>query len=224
MHPLFGKGGIDLTPLQEGSCMKSPYTKVYKFIMTPVQYEENFTNLVTNDQTSVDLNAFLTLKIIKGKSPVLLKDFGMEWYQNSLRERFREIVRDKLCSFSMLDLIANRHLYENEAKDYIRKQTESYIVEKRLPLEIVGLVISKVEPPEAVRYELNTLSQEKAKEQTQKQRLKTEEARLAAEVAKAKVEKAFCREMGFTPAQYIEYMRALALQSRSDIIRFESVK
>jgi regulator of protease activity HflC (stomatin/prohibitin superfamily) len=223
-HPLFGKGGIDPTPLQEGSCVTSVYTKTYKFTMTPVQYEENFANLFTNDQTSVNLNAFLTLKINKGKSPVLLRNFGMEWYKNSVQERFREIVRDKLCSFSMLDLIANRHLYDNEIKEHVREQLGNYMAEKSLPIEITSLVISKVEPPEEVRNELNTLSQEKAKEQTQKQRLSTEKARLEAEKARAKADNAYMREMGFTPEQYINYLRAEALQNRSDIIRIEAVK
>jgi len=223
-HPFTGKGGIDLTPLQQGSCLKSIYTKTYRFKMTPVQYEENFANLFTNDQTSVNLNAFLTLKINRGKSPVLLKEFGEDWYKNGLQERFRELVRDKLCTFSMIDLIANRHLYDNEIKEYIIRLLQNYIAEKGLPLEITGLVISKVEPPEEVRNELNALSQEKAKEQTQKQRLNTEKARREAERARGLADREYMTVMGFTPAQYIDYKRAEALQNRSDIIRFEAVK
>jgi regulator of protease activity HflC (stomatin/prohibitin superfamily) len=222
-HPIFGKGGIDLTPLQEGSCVKSPYTKTYKFVMTPTQYEENFTNLFTNDQTSVNINVFLRLQPQKGKTPILLRDFGVDWYRNSLQEIVREIVRKKLSSFSMLELVANRTIYD-KAKTEIQQEIEAYVKTINLPIEVISFVVSKVEPPEEIRNELNTLSQEKAKEQTQKQRLKTEEARLVVNKAQAEAEAVLYRGMGFTPAQYIEYLRALALQNRSDIIRVENIK
>jgi regulator of protease activity HflC (stomatin/prohibitin superfamily) len=222
-HPIFGKGGIDMIPLEQGSCVVSLYTKTYKFVMTPVQHEENFSNLSTSDQTFVNLNAFLTLKLQKRKTPLLLRGWGMNWYENNVQEAFREMVRTKLCAFPMLDLVANRQIYD-EIKEDLRKQIEEYIVKTGLPIEVTALVISKVEPPEEIRNELNTLSQEKAKEKTQKQRLKTEEARLATERARAKADQAYMKEMGFTPAQYIEYLRAKALENRSDIIRFENVK
>jgi hypothetical protein len=223
-HPLFGRGGIDRTPLQEGSCLKSPYTKAYKFVMTPIQYEEGFTNLVTKDQTSVNLNAFLTLQIQRGKTPRLLEDFGMDWYRHNVQERFREIVRDKLCSFPMLALVGQRQLYDGEIKEHLITATADFIRKKGVPVDVLSVVISKVEPPEEVRKEMNNLSIETSKLQTEQQRLLTEEARLAAEIAKAKADKAYCKEMGFTPAQYIDYLRALALQNRSDIIRFENIK
>jgi regulator of protease activity HflC (stomatin/prohibitin superfamily) len=221
-HPLFARGGIDMIPLQQGSCVVSPYTKTYKFVMTPVQYEENFTNLSTSDQTFVDLNAFLTLKIQRGKSPLLLREFGEKWYENNVQEAFREMVRNKLCVFSMLDLVANRKIYD-EIKEDIRKQVEEYIIKTGLQIEVTALVISKVEPPEAIRNELNTLSQEKAKGQTQKQQQETEELRLETERARAKADRAYMEEMGFSRDQYIDYLKAKALQNRSDIIRIEKI-
>lgn len=222
-HPIFGKGGISLVPLKEGSCVVSPLTKTYKFVMHPVQHEEHFANLSTSDQTFVDLNAFLTLKPHRGLTPLLLREWGNAWYENNVQEAFREMVRNKLCAFAMLDLVANRQIYD-EIKGDIREQIKEHIAKIGLPVEVVALVISKVEPPEEIRNELNTLSQEKAKEQTQKQKLRTEEARLAAEQARARADRAYMKEMGFTPAQYIEYLRAKALDNRSDILRFENVK
>jgi regulator of protease activity HflC (stomatin/prohibitin superfamily) len=123
----------------------------------------------------------------------------------------------------MLELVADRRIYD-EAKIEIQQQIEDYVKKINLPIEVISFVVSKVEPPEEIRNELNTLSQEKAKEQTQKQRLKTEEARLVANKAQAEAEKALYTGMGFTPTQYIEYLRALALQNRADIIRFENIK
>jgi len=222
-HPIFGEGGIDMVPLQEGSCITSPYTKTYKFTMTPTQYEENFTNLFTNDQTSVNINVFLRLKPQRGRTPVLLRDFGVDWYKNSLQEFVREIVRNKLSSFSMLELVANSKIFD-EAKTVIQKQIEEYVIKIDLPVDVISFVVSKVEPPVEIRNELNTLSQEKAREQAQKQRLRTEEARLIANRAQAKAEVELYKGMGFTPAQYIDYLRAIALRSRSDILRIENIK
>lgn len=222
-HPVFGKGGIDMNPLQEGSCIKSPFTKTYKFVMTPTRYEENFTNIYTLDRTSVSLNAFLTLRLIKGKTPVLLRNFGVDWYENSLQEPFREMIRNKLCTYSMIELVSGRNIHE-EGKDEIQKKIEDYIKTLDMPVEVVTLVISKVEPPEEVQKELNTLAQEKAKEKTQEQRIKTEKAKWEANKAQADAEKILYTGMGFTPAQYIDYLRAMALQNRSDILRIENIK
>jgi regulator of protease activity HflC (stomatin/prohibitin superfamily) len=222
-HPFFEEGGIDMVPLKQGSCYKSATTKAYKFVMTPTQFEENFTNLFTRDQTSVNLNAFLTLQLKKGKTPLLLYDFGLDWYKNSIQEPFREMVRNKLCTFDMLELVSGRGIYDT-IKYEIQEQIKEHINKIKIPVDVIALVISKVEPPEEVRNELNLISLEKSKKQTQILRLQTEEARLESEKASAKADRAYMLEMGFNQSQYIEYLRAKALQNRSDVIRIENIK
>jgi len=222
-HPFFGTGGVDLVPLQSGACFKKATTNAYKFVMMPSQFEENIPNLYSNDNSFVDINVFLRLKPVRGKTPVLLRDFGLDWYKQSLQEFVRRCIRDELSGYSMEQLVSERSIYDS-AMAVVKERTETYVKEINLPVEIISFVVSKVEPPEEIRSEMNALSLERARERAEIQRLRTEEARMVANRAQAKAEAALYQGLGFTPAQYINYLRAQALLNRSDIIRIETIE
>ncbi|MDL2223735.1 hypothetical protein LJB92_00285 [Bacteroidales bacterium OttesenSCG-928-M06] len=220
-HPVFwGKKGIDPIPFNSGSCFKLPWTKVHKFIMSPVQYEEGFKNLISSDQASVNLNAFITLQIEPGKSPELLKRYGIDWYKNNVQEVFREIIRNKLCFYNLKELTTDRILYENIKEDVYKKMIE-YINKKQIPVSIENLVISKAEPSESVREEMDNLAKENVKLETEVLKRKTAEASLDRIVLEARAIKMAIGESGLTPTLYVELQKILALaenQSKSVIL------
>ncbi len=209
-HPFLGSGGIQPVPLKSGSCVKWPWTRVYRVDVLPVQYHEPFENLISMDMASVSLNAFITMQVNENEASRLLKNFGPEWYANNIQEPFREMVRNKLCSYPLRDLTGNRNVYE-EIKDHLREAMEEYVYKKGIPASIENIVISRAEPSESVRQEMDNLSKENARLQTEMQRKKTEQARLETEIARARADRAYMQTMGFSRAEFIEHRKAEAL-------------
>lgn len=221
---LFGASGVDKTSLQSGSCLKLPWTKVYRFTVTPTQYIENFDNLVTKDGTVVFLNVYLILKIKRGQTPFLLETYNLDFYENIIKEPFREIVRDRFSKYNLLDLVGDRVIYENEIKDYIKIQLLDYFEKKQLPIIIEELVISRVEPPVEIKKELAYQSIVASMVETYKQQAIAEDERANTERSRANADKVYMKEMGFTNQQFIDYLRAKSLFERDDILRIDNIK
>lgn len=225
-HPvLWGRKGIDPKPLTAGSCVKLPWTRAYRFNMLPVQYVEQFENLISRDDASMSVNAFLTLQIKEGESPRMLRKFGLEWYENNVKEPFREIVRDELCAYDLKVLVSSREVYAQGIKDAIRESLEEYIYRKGIPVAIENIVISTAEPSEDVRIVMDELSKENSRLDAEKQRRETQLVRQETERARAEADRIYMRTIGFTPQQYILYLRAQALMANpGNVLRLENIE
>ena len=68
---IFGKGGVDPKALVEGSEWKVFSTDFVTYKNVPVKYTESFDDVFCDDNTPLDLSAHLTLRIARGKSPIL---------------------------------------------------------------------------------------------------------------------------------------------------------
>ena len=206
----FGKGGVSEYPLTNGSEWKVFSTDFVKFIMSPKQYEEPFEDLVAKDNNLVNTNAYLTLQIESGHTPDLLKNFGEDWYVNNVQETFRKITRDKLCEYGMFELTTNRQVYAEINTD-IDNSLREYFAERRLPVAIKSVVISRAQPSKGVLEEIDRTGVQMQAELTQNKRIKMEQAREEAELARAKADKAYMREMNLSPDQFIA-LRALEIE------------
>jgi hypothetical protein len=206
----FGKGGVSEQPLRQGSEWKVFSTDFVKFIMSPEQYEESFEDLVAKDNNLINTCAYLTLQIESGCTPELLKSFGENWYKNNVQETFRKITRDKLCEYGMFELTTNRQVYAEINAD-IDKSLRSYFTDRKLPVVIKSVVISRAQPSKGVLEEIDRTGVQMQAELTQSKRIKTEQAREEAEYARAKADKAYMREMNLSPDQFIS-LRALDIE------------
>lgn len=103
---IFGHGGVEETPITAGSEACAPSTDEVIFKTTPVAYSEEFINLISDDNVPLDFETHLTLQIGKGTTPELYKKFDPNWYQNNVSPKFRSLVRDKISSYKMQDLIS----------------------------------------------------------------------------------------------------------------------
>ena len=206
----FGRGGVSEQPLRQGSEWRVFSTDFIKFTMSPVLYEEAFEDLVAKDNNLINTNAYLTLQIETGRTPELLKNFGENWYRNNVQETFRKITRDKLCEYGMFELTTNRQVYTEINAD-IDKSLRTYFMERGLPVAIKSVVISRAQPSKGVLEEIDRTGVQMQAELTQNKRIKTEQAREEAELARAKADKAYMREMSLSPDQFIS-LRALEIE------------
>jgi len=206
----FGKGGVSDYPLVYGSEWKVFSTDFVKFVMSPVQYEEAFEDLVARDNNLVNTNAYVTLQIEQGRTPELLKNFGDKWYKNNVQETFRKITRDKLCEYGMFELTTNRQVYV-EINDNIDNSLREYFAVRGLPVVIKSVVISRAQPSKGVLEEIDRTGVQMQARLTQSKRIEMEQTREEAELARAKADKAYMKEMNLSPDQFIA-LRALEIE------------
>lgn len=214
----FGSGGVSETPLQEGSTWKVCTTDFIKFTMTPVQYDEKFDDIMSSDNTPVDLSAHVLIKIIDGKTPLLLDKFGPNWYQNDIQKTFCNDIRNEISKYPMMELTCKRTIY-----DSLRVRTKN-ILEARvksigLPVEIIDVIIDKATPNPEVMEEYNKTAAKIQAKQTQKNAAEMEIARKIAEEKRAEADKAYQNTMGLTPAQFIQLKSIDIEKEKVDMIR-----
>lgn len=210
----FGQGGVSDKVLTEGSEWRVWTTDFVKYKNVPVKYSETFDDVMSDDNTPVDLQAYIILRIKRSCSAALHKNYGQDWYANNIRETFRKSVRDRVSTFPMYDLTSNREVcetIEREVSSLMQDYFSRLNSEKEFPVEIMNVVMDRARPNPEVMEEINkTASQIQAK-QTQIKQREMEEERAKTERARAVADHAYQYEMGLTADQFIK-LRALELE------------
>ena len=212
----FGDGGVDHQALTSGSEWKVISTDYVVYSIINTKYTENFDDTATNETTTVDMNAHLFLRITPGKSPILHENYGMNWYDNNIKEIFRKYVKDFASRYDMITLVSQREIYdeiepiiEQQMIDHINHLSET----KELPIEVVDVIVDKAMPNDGVREELNNTAIYMQQRNTQVMKQEMEIARRETEHLRALADKEYQITMGFTPAQFIQ-LRALELENQ----------
>ena len=122
----FGHGGVDDEPVSTGLIWTAPTTTCYTFPVIPVQYDEKFADIMSSDNTPVDLSAHALIRIIQGRTPVLLSRFGEKWYENDIQKDFCNEVRNEISKWPMMELTCRREIYDNMSR---RADTAKFNVE-----------------------------------------------------------------------------------------------
>ncbi len=210
----FGSGGVSETPLIEGSTWRVWTTSFETYKIVPVKYSEEFDDVMSDDNTPVDLQAYIILRIQRGKTPVLHKNYGNDWYANNIRETFRKSVRDRVSAFPMYDLTSNREVCEKIENEVVLLMAEYFArlsADKEFPVDIMTVVMDRARPNSEVMEEINkTASQIQAK-QTQIKQREMEEERAKTEAARARADKAYQQQMGLSPEEFIT-LKALEME------------
>lgn len=211
---IFGSGGVYDGPLTEGTSITAMSTQVVRFKVIPQKYAETFDDVMSDDNTPVDLQAYVILQIERGKTPILLKNYGESWYDNNVRETFRKYIRDRVSTYPMYDLTSNREAcqkIEDETSALLQTYFDKLNKEKELPVKILSVIVDRATPNKEVTEEINkTASQIQAKK-TQTEREEMEKARANAERERAKADKQYQIEMNLTADQFI-MLRALEME------------
>ena len=202
----FGDGGVDSKALTEGSAWCAWTTDFVRYKKIPVKYTEVFDDVFCDDNTPLDLSAHITLKIADGKSPILHKNYGPDWYQNNVKENFREIVRNFISTYNMYTLVSDREVYDKVKVD-IAEKMQTYFDKlntvSEFPVQIVNVVVDKAKPNDMVLEELNKTAAMAQQKITQQRQQEMEDQREITEQKRADADKAYMIRMGLSPDAFI---------------------
>lgn len=208
MQPwFFGHGGVDESPVSTGLewCAVTTYGVPFKIV--PVQYDETFDDIFSNDNTPLDFSTYIVIQVEKGKTPILLQNYGSDWYKNNIQQVYRNKVRDCVSLYSPFDLISNREVnakIDSIVLEYMRKYVEYKSQDADMPIRIISVTTGKASPNEEQKKEMNLTAAAIQKTKTQERLKEMETVRESAEKQRAKADKAYMREMNLSPDQYIQ--------------------
>ena len=203
----FGHGGVDMNPVQTGLtwCWWSTSSETFKII--PQKNQVDMEDLVSNDNTPLDFHTVIITQIKSGKSPILLQNYGLDWFNTNLYNHYCNRVRDYVSQHSPFDLMSNREVL-NEIDNKLLAEMRAFIAdlskEKEFPVEIKQVVIGKAIPNKEQLEEMNKTAKAVQAKQTQDRETEVQVAREKAERQRAIADKAYMREMGLNPQQFIQ--------------------
>ena len=207
-HPLiFGHGGVDSTPVETGLkwCWWSTTSETFKII--PVRHDETFDDIFSNDNTPLDFDTYITIQIEKGKTPILLQNYGVNWYANNIQVKYRNYTREEVSKYNPFDLISNREVL-NRIDSAVLAKMNSHIAilskEKEFPITIKNITTGAAKPNKDQLEEMNKTAQYIQQKRSMEQKSIAEQARADAEQKRAIADKAYMSAMALSPDQFIQ--------------------
>lgn len=202
----FGHGGVDDTAVQSGLTWCVASTSGVYFKIVPVRHEIALDDLFSDDNTPLDFHTVIITQIEKGKSPILLKNYGEDWFNTNLNNYFCNLVLNHVSQHSPFDLMSNRQIL-NDIDAKIMKQMQQRVNElsanKEMPIIIKDVIIGKATPNKEQLNEMNRTAKVVQAKQTQEREYEVQVAREKAERQKAKADKAYMSEMNLSASQFI---------------------
>jgi hypothetical protein len=208
----FGHGGVDEDPITSGATWCVWTTDHEEFILTPRQFTEGFDDMITDDNINIDFNAYIKIQVIKGRTPELLKNFGNDstWYKNNIAQTFRTMVRNKASEHTCFELASDRAILDS-ISNLVLVDMQKYVKTTNIPVEIQSVIIGAATPPQDVLAETVHTAAQKQRILTQNATKQAEDARKAAEIAKADADKAYQTQMNMSVDQYLQ-LRSIEIQ------------
>ena len=159
------------------------------------------------DLPLLDFHSVIVTQVVQGKSPVLLQNYGRDWFNTNLYNYFCNLVRDHISQYSPFDLMSNRQVLSTIDKK-ILKQMQDYVAalskHKPMPVIIKDVIIGKATPNKEQLAEMNRTAKMVQAKQTQEREYEVQVAREKAERQKAVADKAYMSEMNLSPQQFIQ--------------------
>ena len=182
----FGHGGVQDEPVSTGLEWIWWSTDTETFKVVPFKHQVDMDDLFSDDNTPLDFHTIIITQIVKGKSPILLKNYGTDWFNTNLYNYYCNLVRDHISQHSPFDLMSNRAIL-NEIDAKVLKQMQDYVAqlskEKEFPVQIRQVTIGKAIPNKEQLAEMNKTAK--------------------AERQRAKADKAYREELGLSTQDFI---------------------
>lgn len=204
---IWGHGGVEETPVQSGLtwCWFTTEAEVFKIV--PVKHQVDMDDLFSDDNTPLDFHTIIITQIEKGKSPILLKNYGTDWFNTNLYNYYCNIVRDHISQHSPFDLMSNRQIL-NEIDEKVLKQMQDFVAElsktKEFPVKIKQVTIGKAAPNAEQLAEMNKTAKAVQARQTQEREAEVQTVREKAERQRAIADKAYMQEMNLSAEDFIQ--------------------
>lgn len=201
-----GHGGVDPEPISTGLTWCWFSTKVDTFKIVPVKNQVDMEDLVSNDNTPLDFHTVIITQIVKGKTPILLKNYGKNWFSTNLYNHYCNRVRDYVSQHSPFDLMSNREVLNSIDKKVLKEMTD-YVnelsKENEFPVIIKNVIIGRAIPNNEQLEEMNKTAKAVQAKQTQEREAEVQEARERAERLRAIADKAYREELGLSAQDFI---------------------
>lgn len=214
---VFGHGGVRAQVVTSGLSWEWPSTYAEYFKIVPVRHQVNMDDLFSDDNTPLDFHTVIRTQIIKGKSPILLENYGKDWFNTNLYNYYCNLVRDHISQHSPFDLMSNRQIL-NDIDVNIKKQMQDYITllskDKEFPVIIKEVTIGKATPNKEQLAEMNKTAKAVQAKQTQERNYEVELTREKAERQRARADKAYMSEMGMTSSEFIQMKWIETIQTK----------
>ena len=207
MKPIFfGNTRVDDEPVNSITLVAPTTTAVY-FNILPRKMQFQFDDLLSNDNTPLDVNMYMIIQVKKGQTPDLLRNYGENWFENFIEPYFRNKVREYVSSCSPFDLMSNREVlakFDDRIKQSMRNYVAALSRRANFPIDIQQVITDRVMPNKEQLEEMNKTAASIQAKQTQEKRAEMELARAKAERNKAVADKAYMTELNLSPAQFIQ--------------------
>ena len=205
---IFGHGGIDEKPVETGRQYEWFSTSYVTVSMLPQKFDEKLDDAASNDNTLLDFNTQIQLQVEDNKSPVLINNYGSNWYVNVIQEVYRNTVRNYISKFGPFDLMSNREVLDS-INHAVKNDMERYIDELsaksgELPINVVNVVVGRAIPNEKQKAEMDNTAAATQAKRTEESRYEMLKAKEAAERQRAIADKAYQEEMGLSADQFIQ--------------------
>lgn len=202
----FGHGGVNDEPVTTGLkwCFWSTSSETFK--ITPQRYDEVFDDIFSNDNTPLDFNTYINIQIEQGKTPILLKNYGVKWYKNNIQVYYRNKTREYVSMYNPFDLISNREVLNKIDSALIidmRKHVAELSKKKEFPITILSVTTGAAKPNKDQLNEMNKTAQYIQQKRSMEQKAIAEVARADAEKKRAEADKAYMSAMSLSPQQFI---------------------
>lgn len=219
---IFGHGGVDETPVTTGCTWCVWTTSAEYFKITPQRYDEAFDDIFSNDNTPLDFNTYIMIQIVKGRSPILLKNYGVDWYKNNIQVPYRNFTREEVSKYSPFDLISNREILcriDSAVMVKMNNYLKSLSSTAEFPIVIKSITTGSAKPNKDQLAEMNATAAAIQKTKTQERNKEMEVARAEAEQARAYADKAYMNSMSLNPDQFIQlkYIEMIANKEGANI-------
>ena len=173
---------------------------------------------MSSDNTPVDLTAHVLIQIKKGQTPILLKNFGVEWYKNDIQKDLCNEVRNEISKYPMMELTCKRTIYDN-ASQRIENVLKNKVNREHIPITIMKVIIDKACPNAEVMEEYNKTAAQIQAKQTQMAASDMQSYRKIAEEKRAEADDAYRVKMNLTPEQYIQLRSVEIEKEKVDMVR-----
>lgn len=211
---IFGSGGVVAKSIKSGTTWIVFSTDYFRYDIKPVKYTEEFDDIMSDENTPLDITAYPILQIIENESPILHENYGESWYNTNVKETFRTFIRDGVSSYGTYDLTSNRQVLDsirintiNSLKNYFSELNKH----KKFPVRVVNVIVDRAVPNQGLKDEMDRTAIQIQARRTQSAQKDMESEREKTEVARAKADKAYRMEMGLSSSEFIQ-LRGLEIQ------------
>ena len=218
----FGHGGVQKKAVETGLewIWWSTDTETFKII--PIKHQVDMNDLFSDDNTPLDFHTIIITQIEKGKTPILLQNYGVDWFNTNIYNEYCNLVRDHISQHSPFDLMSNRAIL-NEIDTKVLKQMQEFVAklskEKEFPIIIRQVTIGKATPNDKQLEEMNNTAKAVQAKQTQEREAEVQLAREKAERQRAKADKAYMEEMHLSTSDFIslKWIETIAAKDGANI-------